>query len=315
VTHWEAYVGSAAGFVMTAVVNVAQKAVAPTPPSRTIARRQLSRLHTNGLAGREAVATGARVLVVDREEEAGVVVDTAMVLDFVELGIDDEVIEVSEPTLPIATHEQAELICETASVTHWEAYVGSAAGFVTIAVVNVAQNAVAPTPPSLTIARRQLSRLQTSGFATRETLVETATCAVLEEEAGRVVDEARVLDSVELGATDETMSVLDIGELDRDVDVSVPTLPMTTHEQAELICETASVTHCVAYVGRAAGFVTTAVVNVAQNAVASKPPSLTMARRQLSRLQTSGFAGRTPVAVGTGAIAMFVVVGELPTDD
>jgi hypothetical protein len=208
---------------MTAVVNVAQKAVAPTPPSRTIARRQLSRLHTNGLAGREAVATGARVLLVD-EEEAGAVVDTGTVLDFVELGIDDEVIEVSEPTLPMATHEQAELIWETASVTHCEAYVGSAAGFVTTAVVNVAQNAVAPTPPSRTIARRQLSRLHTNGLAGREAVATGARVLLVdEEEAGAVVDTATVLDFVELGIDDEV------------IEVSEPTLPIATQEQAELI--------------------------------------------------------------------------------
>jgi hypothetical protein len=87
---------------MTAVVNVAQKAVAPTPPSRTMARRQLSRLHTSGF--------GTRVEVAATVVEVRIDVDETSVLDFVELGIDDEVIEVSEPTLPIATQEQAELI-------------------------------------------------------------------------------------------------------------------------------------------------------------------------------------------------------------
>jgi hypothetical protein len=42
-------------------------------------------------------------------------------------------------------------------------YVGKAAGLVTTALVKTEQNAVAPTPPSLFIARRQLSELQCVG--------------------------------------------------------------------------------------------------------------------------------------------------------
>jgi len=87
---------------MTAVVNVAQKAVAPTPPSLTMARRQLSRLHTSGFE------TRAGVVEVGREEEEETVVEATTGFEL-EATADVDV-EVSEPTLPMATQEQAELI-------------------------------------------------------------------------------------------------------------------------------------------------------------------------------------------------------------
>jgi hypothetical protein len=52
--------------------------------------------------------------------------------------------------------------------------VGRAAVFVSTVVVNAAQNAVAPTPPSLSIARRQLSALQPVGSKAIETVCNEA---------------------------------------------------------------------------------------------------------------------------------------------
>jgi hypothetical protein len=71
--------------------------------------------------------------------------------------------------------------------------------------VNEAQNGVAPIPPSLTMARRQLSRLQTSPFGFLKRLVETA---------------AEVTGALKVEVV---------------VGASEPTLPIATHEQAELI--------------------------------------------------------------------------------
>jgi hypothetical protein len=115
VTHCVAYVGKAAEFVMTAVVNEPQNAVAPTPPSLTIARRQLSRLQTRGLEMREALVDIARVGgTVDETKVVGVErkvdLDVEATTGFELEATADVEVEVSEPTLPIATQEQAELI-------------------------------------------------------------------------------------------------------------------------------------------------------------------------------------------------------------
>ncbi|KAH8597663.1 hypothetical protein B0O99DRAFT_670663 [Bisporella sp. PMI_857] len=176
----EAYVGSAAISLTTAVVKVRQNGVASTLPSRIMARKQLSSWHPIGIE-RFPSPMLELILVTSPEEAVDATLKSVTVIVTVTVTVDVmvgimlveelllfefvEAVGIGDPSMAVlgTKQEQAELMLAMTFGVHIEAYVGRAARSVTTAVVKDWQNGVASTFPSRIMARRQLSSWHPTG--------------------------------------------------------------------------------------------------------------------------------------------------------